>query len=272
MSGGEQDKSSGAVPLRREQVLDELEYLASVEHALCVEYLSVYCALGLDLPPAENGTSVQRVRNAADAAFALALSEMSHLRRVNRGLTLAGRPPQVGRATGIGGDSVAAIALGPPSRAQLEALLDREQAIASAVDERYVRLRPAIGPQDPVFEGEALEQMTFILDTCSDHLAAVATLRDLLEGLAPGEFLRATCREATDDLERSLLELSDHYYGLIVATIHTWFAHEKQLSGLRDRAVSTMDGLNEINRLLVERGLLPAFTLPTIVSGLTPHA
>ena len=35
----------------REQVLDRLEQLADVEHALIVEYLPVSCALGHDLRP-----------------------------------------------------------------------------------------------------------------------------------------------------------------------------------------------------------------------------
>jgi len=62
-----------ASPLSREDVLDELGFLAMVEHALVVEYLSV-----------------------------------------------------------------------PPSAAQLERLLEREQAITAAVDARYSRLRPAV--------------------------------------------------------------------------------------------------------------------------------
>lgn len=47
MSVGDQGAVSGL--LSREQVLDELDFLATVEHALIVEYLSVYCALGYDL-------------------------------------------------------------------------------------------------------------------------------------------------------------------------------------------------------------------------------
>jgi len=37
------------VAVRREQVLDELELLATVEHALCIEYLTIHAALGHDL-------------------------------------------------------------------------------------------------------------------------------------------------------------------------------------------------------------------------------
>ena len=37
------------LPVSRDQVLDEVEFLLTVEHALIVEYLSVRCALGYDL-------------------------------------------------------------------------------------------------------------------------------------------------------------------------------------------------------------------------------
>jgi hypothetical protein len=272
MSTGEEDMSGGSGVSRGDQVLDELDHLASVEHALLVDYLSVFCALGHDLPPAGGGASAQRVRDAASAAFSLALGEMAHLRRVNGGLTLAGRQPQVGRAVGISSDGVGEVALGPPSLAQLERLLEREHEIASAVDERYARLQSAVTPADPVLSGKLLEQVTFILETCSHHVSDLATLREPLEGLAPSDFLRATRREATDALERSLLELSDQYYGVIVATVQTWSAHDEQLGGqLRSLAVATMDRLNEIHFLLVERGLLPPFTLPSAVAGAAPE-
>jgi len=72
-----------------------------------------------------------------------------------------------------------------------------------------------------------------------------------------------TRHDPADDLERRLLVLSDRWYALIVATVEAWCAFEQELGGiLRGRAMSAMDGLNEINGLLVARGLLPAFTRP----------
>ena len=47
-------------PLDRDQVLDELEQLATVEHTLIVEYLSVHCALGHDLGAEEGGATTER--------------------------------------------------------------------------------------------------------------------------------------------------------------------------------------------------------------------
>jgi hypothetical protein len=251
-------------------VLDELDRLATVEHSLCVEYLSIQCALGHDMPPAETGASAQRVRAAAEAAFVLALGEMGQLHRLNRALTLAGRRPQLGRASSIG-DPGSEIALGRVRVAELERLLDRERAIASAVDERYARLCAAVASPDALFEGELLEQITSILDPCPDHSLPLAALRDHLAGVPPGEYIRASRRDPSGELERSLLELSDRHYGLIVATLGAWFAHEDELGELRNRALSTMDGLSAINGLLVARGLLPRFQLPGDSPGPTVH-
>lgn len=257
MSAEEQNVASG--PLSREQVLDDLEFLATVEHALVVEYLSVCCALGHDLESGEGGATTKQGRAAAGAAAGLAQGEMFHLKRINLGLVDAGRSAQLTRATSISSGSVTEIALGPPDLAQLEHLLNREEAIALAVDERYARLRPAV-TTDPVFEGDLLEELrSVIADDGPAHAAAVASLRDSLGNLAPADFLRATRRDGTDAFERRLLEVSDRIYGIVLATLQEQFALPAPFSAL---AVSAMEGLDEIDRVLVQRGLLPPFTLP----------
>jgi hypothetical protein len=58
--------------LDRAQVLDDLELLATVEHALIVEYLSVHCALGHDLDAEEGGATTEQGAKASDAAASLA--------------------------------------------------------------------------------------------------------------------------------------------------------------------------------------------------------
>lgn len=251
-------------PLRREQVLDELELLATVEHALVVEYLSVGCALGHDLAPEEGGATTTQGHAAAVAASILAQGEMVHLRGVNFGLVDAGRSVQLGRAASISSDSVAEIALGPLSPAQLQGLLDREEAIAKAVDERYARLGPAV-TSEPVFEGDLLDKLrSVIVKDGTTHAAALATLQGFLGELAPAEFLRATRREPTDAFEQRLLDVSDRSYGLILAALRERFTQQEGVAEtFRDFAVSAMLGLlDESNRVLVQRGLLPPFTLP----------
>ena len=236
----------------REQVLQQLDHLATVEHSLCVEYLSIHCALGHDLPPVPGPTG-GRVADAAAAAFRLAVREMSHLLQVNGVLTLAGRRAQLSRAASIG----------PVTTPELERLLDRERQIGRAVDQAYDRVCEAFSAQEGLFEDELQGAVTFLLDPCPDHSSRLDDLKEHLEGIPHGEFLRAAPRDPRNAVEGELLDLSDMHYGLIVATVRAWVGHEAELGGdLRGRAISAMDNLNVINGLLVQRGLLPRFALP----------
>lgn len=246
-------------PLSREQVLNELEFLATVEHALVIECLSVCCALGSDLDATEGGATTSQGRDAAGAASALAQSEMFHLKGVNLALLDAGRSAQLGRAASISSDSVATTPLDPPGLPQLQQLATREQAIAAAIDQRYTQLRPAV-TSDPVFDGDLLNELqSVIIDHGSTHAAAFAAIGDSLGDVAPAGLLRATRREAADAFEGRLLEVSDRSYGLVLAALQEQFAQQAPFSAL---AISAMEGLDEINRALVQRGLLPPFTPP----------
>jgi len=151
---------AGRPALRREHVLAELDALASVEHALLIEYLLIHAALGHDLLPADAGETADRVAAAAATASMLAQGQMRLLMRVNRGLTTAGRPAQVGRAVVIRAEATREVALVPASPAALDGFLDRGRRIAVAVDRRYARLRPAVDPEASLFDGPAFEQLS----------------------------------------------------------------------------------------------------------------
>jgi hypothetical protein len=115
-----------------------------------------------------------------------------------------------------------------------------------------------------VFEGPLLDALrSLIVEDGPTPAAAVAGLRDALGGLAPVDFLRVTRREPADTFEQRLLNTSDRSYRLILAALQERFASQDFVAGtFRSLAVSAMEGLDEINRALVQRGLLPPFTLP----------
>jgi hypothetical protein len=256
---------ASATPLTRDEVLDQLRVLATVEHALIVEYLSVQCALGHNLPADEGGGATEELRAVANLAGNLAQDEMRHLRLLHQALADAGHPAQVERAVSIASDSVAEVALGPPSAAQLERLFEREQAIAKAVDERFARLVPAV-TTDPVFDGGLLGKMRSVVEHGQRHTQAVEALRPLW-GLEPAAFLRATRREPRDEFERHLLSVSKRTYNHLVAIVQKWFEEFSEpeppfFSPFQGWAVDTMFTLDEIDSLLVRRGLLPSFELP----------
>ncbi len=119
--------------LDRDQVLDELEQLATVEHAVIVEYLSVHWALGHDLEAEEGGATTEQGREASAVAAGLAQGEMFRLKDVNRALVAVGRSAELGRASSID-TGPTTIPLDPPTGAQLEQLRQREDDIAAAVD------------------------------------------------------------------------------------------------------------------------------------------
>jgi hypothetical protein len=141
------------LPLSRDQVLDEVEFLLTAEHALIVEYLSVCCALGYNLAAADCGPATQSGRDAATAARTLADLLMLRVGRLVRALSGMRTIEVLGRARGIVDATGTEIPLGPPTREQLEHLLEREESIAAAVDARYARLGPAMAAGSP--EGEA---------------------------------------------------------------------------------------------------------------------
>jgi hypothetical protein len=237
----------------RDQALDALDDLATVEHALLVEYLCVYCALGHD-----GG----KAGPAAQVAFGLSLRAMKQLSRVNRVLVAAGRPVQVGRASAVR-TPTGELPFDPLNRTRLERLVEREEALAAAVDARYELLRPAVAPRTAVFEDELLFDATFAVEVGLEHASAVVDLYTDLHGLTPAEFLHVTRIEPTNDLERALLAVADRHYAAVVETVGAAFAHDDALGGqLIQRAMSTMDLLNEVLRLLVTQGLLPTFTPP----------
>lgn len=244
--------------LTREQVLDELVDLATVAHALCVEYLFMECALGHGVGSGAASPAPQ-VSDAASDAHSLAVGQMRRLRAINDLLMAAGRDTELGRATELRrAPPDPPIAFAPLTAAQLDGLLDREYAMATAVDARYTALRDGV---DPAVVGE-LEGLSFMLDAIN-LTESFARLRDGLAGLSPGTYLYATRDVPADDRERGLRDLSDRYYAFVLTALRAGFANADVESQMIDNvAVGAMFSWDEINKVLVAAGLLPAFTLP----------
>ena len=90
-------------PLSRDQVVHELEFLLTVEHALIVEYLSVRCAMGYDLDPRDGGPATESGRAAAKASKDLADAQMLRVGQLVRALSgfapTGGFGREIGRAS-----------------------------------------------------------------------------------------------------------------------------------------------------------------------------
>jgi hypothetical protein len=234
--------------LTREQVLDELGDLATVAHALCVEYLFIECALGHGVDSGAASPPPQ-ASDAASDAHSLAVGQMRRMRAINHLLaaTELRQPPPT-----------SAIAFAPLDATQLDGMLDRELAMAKAVDARYAALQADV-EQAVVDE---LEGLGFIL-LATDLAESFARLRDGLASLAPSAYLYVTRDDPTDDRERGLRDLSDRYYAFVLTALRAGFANPDVESQLIDNAaVGAMFSWDGVNKLLVQGRLLPAFTLP----------
>jgi hypothetical protein len=176
-------------PSTGDHIVDELEFLASVEHALITEYLTIGCALSADLP------------DASGVAGSLAQIQMFRLNDVCLALVAAGRSPTLDRAANItvGATDVPFSPAGPDAYADL---LDRESAIARAVDDRYRGLALSAGPDLAELVGES----------GTTHYDALQRLRDAIGDPAPPGLLRTVRFEPGNDTESTLLGASDSAY------------------------------------------------------------
>jgi hypothetical protein len=215
------------------KLLDELDHLATVEHALCVEYLFLDCAL------VDRGAGIN-----------LAMAPMSRIRRLNEALVAAGGTSNPTRAAEVRGTPPVAFA--PLDASQFDGLLAREYAIARAVDARYAvaaSLLADVTGLDP----DPHSQLAGTIEDGGGHAAAFASFRDEL----PERFLRPV-REPVDEADDTLRSLSLGSYGLIVRLLEAHFAVPGELDMLA-LARDAMTSLRGVMFLLAERNLLPRF-------------
>ena len=246
-------------PLSADEVLDELAFLVTVEHALIVEYLSVSCALGYDLATADGGPATQPGREAAKAARNLADAQMIRVGGLVRPLSGLRPMAELRRARAIKDPTGTEIPLEPPTREQLEHLLEREESIAAAVDARYARLEPVVTASSP---GDAFLQAAVQEGTL--HATAVSVLRDHLADQPIADLLRATRRSGSTIAENFLLRISNRTYALLLGALGNFYGDlDSAAAGtFRLTALSIMEMLNDVNRALVHEGLLPPFQMP----------
>ncbi|WP_462203105.1 ferritin-like domain-containing protein [Frankia sp. CcWB3] len=265
--------------LTRDEVLAELNYLATVEHALSMEYL--FAHYSLDAPrllPDDADEHTRRVHAAATEVFSIAVDEMRHLRWVNEALTLLGLPPNVGRAERIHRQLDRPFQLQPLTPAQLDWFIEVErpsQGTASGIDGMYVRLLRTIDGRPDLFpERDRLVHLVkLIIDEGGEHFRRFGTVKNHLAGLAPESYLRTMRPDPVDALTGGLADLSDQNYALLLSALQATFALGGRAGGqLLEQARRAMFSLHETNHLLAARGVQPRFALPGPVTLPIPVA
>src|SRR3954451_24633979 len=235
----------------RDDVLNEVATLAALEHFFIGECLSIQCPLGHDLDEGEGGASDQRGREAIGVVMNYAkFTLINRFRNLNAALTDAGRDPELSRADTVASASHPAIPLEPPSAAELERLVERELEIAERIDERYATLAAELAAS-----GDLLGTL---IEGGADHGATVARLRAAIGDAPIASLIRARQRTAGDSLGEHLLQVSNRAYRTLISVLRDRLARNSTVS--QGTGLDAMDTLNDANRVLVQRGLLPPFS------------
>jgi hypothetical protein len=252
--------------MSREQVIEELRYLATVEHALSVEYLYAHYSLAAPMVlPNGADERTRRIYAAANQIFSIAVDEMRHLRWVNEALDLLGQPPSLGRAERIGRQLDRPFELAPLTPAQLQWFIDVEkpsQVIGGTIDGMYVRLHTSIDRQPNQFpERERLVHLIkLIIDEGEDHFERFTSVQNHLSGLAPDEYLRFLEDPAPGSAEQNLQQLCNLNYKVLLDSLSFTFAFGDRASGvLLEQSKRAMFNLHETSHFLAGKGIRNPF-------------
>lgn len=283
------------------QIIEELDYLATVEHALAVQYL--YAFYSVDVPWSQPSQDKQlktfRLWNAARTVFDVAIGEMRHFRWANEILTLLGADTTAKRASALGRTFKVPFYLQSLSSPQLQWFIDVERPSRSTLaglDGMYVGILHSLqhlpdDEIDPLARRRAVEIVKLIVDEGEGHYVRFSTAQqnfafydDAGRGELPsyiigGEWRKSSRNtnpdipypilygvpvEAQDATGKARQADSDRLYHMLLMLLKIAFAiPEPELSGgaLR-RAISLMFGMNAVNLELAKAGNTPLFNLP----------
>jgi Ferritin-like len=261
----------GTTLMTRQQVIDELRYLASVEHALCVEYLYAHYSVNAPVRLPETGVDAQtrQIFTAADEVFKIAVDEMRHLRWVNEALDLLGQPPTTARADFVGRTFNRPFELKALDPEQLQWFIDVERPSQSAglgLDGMYVRLLASVDQQPDLFSERErlLHLIKLIIDEGEGHFKRFVGVQQQLTGLTPSTYLRSLT-EPTNDRLKSLQALSDQNYAVLIGALDVSFSLGDRAGGiLLEQARRAMFNLHETAHYLASQGVRVPFTLPAV--------
>jgi hypothetical protein len=267
--------------MTRARVETELTYLASVEHALAVQYLFAHYSLNAPLTLSdESDETTRRIFGAAATIFSIAVDEMRHLRWVNECLVLLGRDPELGRAEIIGSRLREPFKLERLTQAQLKWFIKVEKPSRSVVndlDGMYVSLLASVRESDE-FSGNVdrrarlIELIKLIIDEGNDHYERFVSVQKHLEGLPEAQYLRAlSLDEPKTPFQRDLLANSDAKYKELLDSLKLAFGLNDKTGGtMMEQARRTMRTMHELNHILAGEGLAPPFHLPDGYSTTVP--
>jgi Ferritin-like len=256
--------------MTRKEVIEELHYLATVEHALCIEYL--YAHYSVNVPPRlpETGADerTKSIFAAANEVFTIAIDEMRHLRWVNEALNLLKQPPSLGRAEIIGRMLRKPFQLEPLTPEQLDWFIEVEepsQAVGEGIDGMYVRLLTSIDKQPELFpeRNRLMHLIKLIIDEGNDHWQRFLAVKKHLAGIEPNSYLRPLQDPQPKSKFVSLQRLSNENYNVLLGALQVSFSLGDKAGGIvLEQSRRAMFNMHETNHYLASFGVRPKFKLP----------
>lgn len=291
----DRESTSFAVPptptlteyLTRDEVVAELTYLATVEHALIVEYLyAIYSTKAPRLIPKGAVDEITRATIAATSeVYRIALDEMRHFRWVNEVLGILEAPPSVDRATVIGQQPKPGsgrkldqkrkylerpFELRPLDRKTQQWFIDVEAPSQEAnhdLDGMYVAILESINYQPDLFpkRSEVLPIIKLIIDEGQGHYQRFLSVQRSLQPYTEAKYLRVLSATPPTQQQKKLSDLCDAYYHSIEEVVQITFSLGDKSGGLLLKAaVRSMDSLHEAAYMLAVKGKLPQFNRPAV--------
>jgi hypothetical protein len=269
--------------MSREEIARELRDLASLEHALCVEYLyAKYSIRAGRRPPMSIRAAALRRYKAASEVFSIAVDEMRHFRWVNEALRLLGHPPTVKRAEVIARDLHRSFRLRPLIPNTLDEFIGIEAPSSvfnddpQQLDGTYTRILVSLHHLEArATAGDATLRrlqhlLKIIIDEGDSHWHRFLRIKQHLAGAKSTSYLRyqEAPGPAKREPELTLQRLCDAYYDLLLRLLYITFFLGKQSSATwLTSAHAAMFSLDEAAWHLSTRGFAPCFTLPQWCEG-----
>jgi hypothetical protein len=258
----------------RETIVREFRYLATIEHALAVEYLYAFYSLKTPLsPPSDTADpKVKDIFTAAQVIRSIAVDEMRHFRWVNEALQLLSAGLCLERAEEFKQNDTdeqirGKFELAPltPERLRFFIQIEAPSKVwnqEEKLDGLYTRLLNALGDPDsdlePMLRRRLREIVKLIIDEGHGHWERFRHVQELLSGYREEEYLRVTggpVEDPTDPEVANLLVLADWNYLMVLRDIAEAFLHQP---GTRNEHITdarrTMYNLDDTAVELAERG------------------
>jgi hypothetical protein len=281
--------------LSPKEVAQELTMLATIEHALCVEYLYAHYSIAApERRPAAGDTSLF---DAAHQILTIAIDEMRHFQWANEALILLGAPVALGRATTYGQEGKnqfrGSFKPGPLTAERLNAFINIEAPSKTfgngrTLDGYYTHILTSVAGWDedvaPANRRALIAVIKLIIDEGHEHYQRFnhvkALLRDRKEedylrvrdsrpaAKAAGDYAESAVETAKKKEDEELRNLADTYYHTLLAGLGLAFAMgEDTRNALLKQARRSMHNLHEVGHKLAARGIGLPFNLPPVAQA-----